>query len=70
MLDDDDVSDAVIVGLSGNPGCLGIILVAVIVLVMMWIVGGNKEECAELHCSGGKTPKLMAHECLCVERAQ
>jgi hypothetical protein len=67
MLDDDDV-EFVALAWSGGGWVIGVLGIIVLV-IMMVIVSGNKDDCAKLSCPHG-SPKLMEHECLCVDKAQ
>jgi hypothetical protein len=68
MMDDDDVEWVAILWPTG--GWLISIIGLIVLVVMLVVVSGNKDDCARLQCSSGKTPKLMQHECLCVELAK
>lgn len=68
MMDDSDTDFAALATLSSGSGC-GLIVGIVIVIIVAVIVSQNKDECAQKHCDVG-TPKLMAHECLCVSGAK
>lgn len=66
MIDGDDVDDAIMLSLF-TPGWMGAAFV-VLALVFWFVASRNADECAQKACSLGK-PKLVEHECLCVERA-
>lgn len=70
MLDDSDIDSAWWVFILSGGGWAWTIFVLIVVAVLYGVVGSNKDDCSRLHCSPGKSPRLMAHECLCVERAQ
>jgi hypothetical protein len=62
MLDDDDLDFALLASPASWLGVIIIVIVAVLVFQ-------NRKECSQMHCEHG-TPKLAAHECLCVEVAK
>lgn len=68
MIDESDVEDA---GLFAalSPGLGGALLFIALALVLAYFASSNAEECGERKCERGR-PKLMNHECLCVERAE
>jgi hypothetical protein len=63
VIDWDDVELA----LGVVPLCL---LGLVVVLVVTCIAFGNSKECAQKACPNGGQPRLLQHECLCLEKAQ
>lgn len=67
MIDDSDTDFALLASM-GSSGIGGLILLA-LAIVFAVIAYQNKGECAQKHCDVG-TPKLMAHECLCVTGAK
>lgn len=66
MLDDSDL-DFVILGWPSG-GWIITVLGLIIFVVVLFIVSGNKDECAKKHCANGATSQLLNHECLCVEK--
>lgn len=68
MLDDSDGDFVLLAGL-GLPGALGLIALCVWLFVQCR-VNENHDECAARKCSAGMQSKLMAHDCLCVEKAR
>lgn len=68
MVDDDDVSAWVWFVNPTTP--VGLVLWLIVLVGLMVVVSGNKEDCAQKVCHAGATPKLMENECLCVERAK
>jgi len=66
MIDNEDSDDVMLLGLF-TPGWMGAALV-VLALVFWLVASQNADECASKACPSGK-PKLMEHECLCVEQA-
>lgn len=62
MVDYDDVS---FVAIAGPGGLIGL----VILLIVLGLAVCNDSECSKMSCPSGGTPKLMHHECLCVEKA-
>ena len=69
MLDDSDLDDATW-ALWLAPGWVWVLVALFFVVVVAYAVQVNKEDCAALHCRSGQSPKLLAHECLCVEHAE
>jgi hypothetical protein len=63
MFDGDDVSDF---ALWGPGGLVGLILL----IILLFIVCGNEEECSKRTCPTGQVSALMEHECLCVTKAK
>lgn len=68
MMDDDDAAlitifatDSIIGPISG---CLMLMLCAFV----WWSACNDKTECQAMHCAHG-SPKIVAHECACVEAA-
>lgn len=62
MLDDNDLD---LVAFAGPGGVVGLL----ILLIVWWCVHDNHEKCSDMHCNRGR-PVLMAHDCLCVEKAE
>jgi len=67
VIDDSDGDFALLASI-GTPGGCGVLLLA-LAIVFYVIASNNKSDCAQKHCDVG-TPKLMAHECLCVSGAK
>lgn len=68
MLDGNDI-DFVILAFS--PTTLpGFLVWITVIIIMCFVVAGNKEKCAEMHCDNGSTARLLDDECLCVEQAK
>lgn len=67
MMDDSD-SDTFWIAAMFTKGPIGWIFLALFIVVL-FVVASNKEDCAKKSCPNGMTPKLMSHECLCVQRA-
>lgn len=73
MLDDDDASDVSDVACEAfiESGSGWVLLVAIaILLAVVLIVRGNRVDCAAKVCGSGMGPKLVSHECKCVEHAE
>ena len=64
MIDDDDVALTAIAWPSG--GCLWTVLGVVVVIILAVVALENEGECARRTCPNGATPRVMAHECVCV----
>ncbi len=62
MLDDSDFELAAFVG---PGGLIGLILL----IVIFYFVSKNHDRCADMHCDHGQ-PVLMAHDCLCLDKAR
>lgn len=78
MLDDSDFDFALLTGASSMPdgrgksGC-GCLIAAICLLAVIAIgvaVAYNHEECEMQKCPDGQPSKLIAHECLCVQRPE
>jgi hypothetical protein len=67
MIDSDDADMVGLIGLL-MPEVLGFLILAIGIAVAI-IASQNEQECGERHCDHG-TPKLIKHECLCVEGAK
>lgn len=50
----------------GVGGGLGLVLA----IVMLIIASMNDSECQQKRCPNGQQPRLLDHDCLCVERAK
>lgn len=68
MIDSDDADTFLLLSMFGPGGWIGFII-AVIGIVVAVKACANESECSERHCDHGK-PKLIKHECLCVEGAK
>lgn len=67
MIDDDDVT---FFALSASPvGPIGFVVCIAIMIVLGCIAASNADDCAQMKCATGE-PKVIKHECLCVERAK
>lgn len=69
MIDDDDVDFA---SFAWPAGGLFISLLGLVVIILLWYTADkNKTECAAMKCKMmSASPKLIKHECLCVEKAE
>lgn len=70
MLDDSDLDDVVLFGLLSNGGSGWGLFWLALLIVFAVAVCNNHDECGRMRCSDGRTPKLMSHQCLCVEPAR
>lgn len=68
MLDDSDLDFAIFAGLGG--GFWGTLIGLLIVIVVAVCVCDNHKECSKMTCPDGQSAELMAHQCLCVTKAQ
>lgn len=69
--DHSDADDWILVSLLSAPATwVGLLVVILIGVAVYSCAHANERECAKLHCASGQQPKLLQHECLCVERAQ
>ena len=67
MLDDNDLDFSILSAPTHPVGCL---IWLVVVVIIAFMVYGNKKECAELICPDGQTAQLLNGQCLCVTPAK
>lgn len=63
MIDEDDATVAMVLAPLG--GVVGFLVVLGILIA--WLA--NERECSDMHCKTG-VPRLIEHECICVEQAK
>ena len=67
MIDDDDVTTAILlapIGGSGPVGCFFTVLGILVVIVIAVIASNNQEECEAKQCGAGSA-RLLDGECVC-----
>lgn len=70
-IDDSDVSLALWSGGGGGGGgCFGVILSVIFVLVLVYFAHQNEEDCSKRSCPEGQSPKIVSHDCICVNKAK
>lgn len=67
MIDDSDVDFAILASM-GTRGWVSVVF-AVAAFVLMVARCSSEDECGKRHCDKGK-PTVVAHECVCVEKAR
>lgn len=65
MIDDDDVSFAILAWPSGG-GWIGFLLFALLIGGLAYFACQNNQECEAKTCPAGGHPMLIKHECVCV----
>ena len=69
-IDDSDVSLAIWTSGGGGGGCFGIILSVAFILVIAYFAQQNNDDCAKRSCPEGQSPKIISHDCICVNKAK
>lgn len=68
MIDNDDADDMMLVALFTD-GPWGVVAL-VVACIFMFYACQNEKDCSTQACPNGGQPKLMAHDCLCVTKAE
>jgi hypothetical protein len=68
LIDWDDAGDAAMFSWFFD-GPIGLIF-TLLAIILMFYACENEKECSARACPNGQQAKLMAHECLCVQKAE
>ena len=66
-IDSDDVSD--LAWMSSPSSVAGAIATLIVLAIVYFIAASNEADCQKRKCAENLTPKVVKHDCLCVQKA-